>query len=198
MIAFWKENSKTITKLWLYQFAAAFMGIILFNVSVSLATGFTITFTVFTLLFYLSLIYMAMWELGANDKIKIDGGRLKYVPLKGLFVSLFANVPNFIIFIFVVVGYVFGSGLGWLNQNWANYLGWASEKVAFVWESMFNGVFYLYTSIKPIQTPLYYLLIILPALLVCLVGYYLGVKNVKLVVGKILTSKKEKKNRGSE
>ena len=51
MKTFWKENSKTITRLWLYQFAAAFMGIILSFVSAKMADVFTLIFCIVTVLF---------------------------------------------------------------------------------------------------------------------------------------------------
>lgn len=45
----------------------------------------------FSALFYLVLIYINMWEKGASDKIKKDGGRLKTNKLYGLLVWAVAN-----------------------------------------------------------------------------------------------------------
>ena len=45
----------------------------------------------FGALLYLGLIYIAMWEKGASDKLKIDGGRQVKSKVKGLLIWLIAN-----------------------------------------------------------------------------------------------------------
>ena len=42
----------------------------------------------------LILIYGVVWEIGAKDRISVDSGRERKNPLKGLLLSLFANLPN--------------------------------------------------------------------------------------------------------
>ena len=190
MIAFWKENSKTITKLWLYQFAAAFMGIILSFVSANLSDTFVLVFAIVTVLFYICLIYMVMWETGANEKIRIDGGRAEYRPLKGLFISLFANIPNFLLFVLILIGYIFGSKTGPFKMEWGGNLYYVAKSAALIWESMYNGLVTLYSPYNPVI----FFLMILPALFVCTAGYLLGLKNVQLFFGKILTGKKKEKS----
>ena len=194
MKTFWKENSKTITRLWLYQFAAAFMGIILSFVSAKMADVFTLIFCIVTVLFYLCLIYMVMWEAGATEKIKIDGGRAEYKPLKGLFISLFANIPNFLLFILILIGYIFGNKTGAFRMEWGGNLYFAAKSAALIWESMYNGLVTLYSP----NNPVIFLLMILPALFVCTGGYFLGLRNFKILGGKLSFGKKKEKKNGSE
>ncbi|MBR7032355.1 MAG: hypothetical protein IKI03_01830 [Clostridia bacterium] len=192
MKSFWKENSKTISRLWLYQFAAAFMGIILSFVSSNLAQIFTLLFGIVTVMFYLCLIYMVMWEAGATEKIRIDGGRAEYKPLRGLYISLFANIPNFILFILILIGYVFGNKSGAFRMEWGGNLYVVAKSAALIWESMYNSFVTLYSP----NNPVIFLLMILPSLAVCTVGYVLGLKNFKILGGKFALGKNKEKKGG--
>ncbi len=177
---FWKDNSKTIKKLWLYQFAAAFMGIILSFVSANLSEVFTLLFSAVAIVFYLSLIYMVMWEAGATEKIRIDGGRADYKPLRGLLISSFANIPNFLLAVLILVGFLFGSKNGPFAMEWGGNLYFVARYAAILWESMYNGIVTLYSP----NNPIIFVLMILPALFVCTLGYFLGLRNVKILGGK--------------
>jgi hypothetical protein len=63
----------------------------------SLSNALSIFVSVFSIGFYLVLIYYSVWELGAKDKIRIDGGRMEPCKHKGLVMGLFANVPNLVL-----------------------------------------------------------------------------------------------------
>ena len=81
MIKYIKENLDSIFKLFINH-----MGMMIFSLVVLLTSKLISTkmnnnavfyiMGVVTVLMYFSLIYTAMWERGAQDKIKIDGGRL--------------------------------------------------------------------------------------------------------------------------
>ena len=184
---FWKDNSKVIKKLWLYQFAAAFMGIILSFVSGNLSDIISLIFSIVAVLFYLSLIYMVMWEAGANEKIKIDGGRAANKPLKGLLISVFANVPNILLGILIIIGYVFGSKSGPFAMEWGGNLYFVSKYAALLWESMYNGFVSMYSP----NNPVIFILMVLPALFICTLGYFLGLKNFKIFAGRPRDEKKD-------
>lgn len=95
-----KENSYDIIRLYVNQ-----IGITIFSMALYTAIGamedtptrttIKIVMSVFATLFYLSLIYTCVWEYGAKDRIRVDSGRAEKQPLKGLFMGLYANVPNF-------------------------------------------------------------------------------------------------------
>ena len=189
MKAFWKQNSKTITKLWLYQFAAAFMGIILSFVSSNLSNVFTLVLSAVAILFYLFLSYSVMWEAGATEKIRIDGGRADYKPLKGLVISLFANIPNFLLALLIIIGFIFGNKNGPFAMQWGGNLLVGAKFAALIWESMYNGIVMLYSP----NNPIIFVLMILPSLAVCSIGYFLGLRNIVFLVGKPGGRKPEKR-----
>lgn len=97
-----KENSYDIVRLYVNQ-----LGIMIFSLLLYTAVGSfsneTLSFwlsvfvSVFSVAFYLVLVYYVVWEIGAKDKIRIDGGRMERFKNKGLFLGLIANVPNFVL-----------------------------------------------------------------------------------------------------
>ncbi len=101
---FLKDNSEIIVKLYINQIGIAIFSLFLYTAigafgqeNDEMSFVFKLLVSAFSVLFYFVLIYTAVWEIGAKDKIRIDGGRLERKPLKGLFVGLFANVINFVI-----------------------------------------------------------------------------------------------------
>ncbi len=125
---FFKNNSYDIVRLYINQ-----IGIMIFSMVLYTAVGIIedpvlnlrirMALSVFATLFYLVLIYTVMWEIGAKDKIKVDGGRQKKEPLKGTLMGLFANIPNFIlagltvIFVSVILGGSEGTGNAFAVSN---------------------------------------------------------------------------------
>ena len=100
---FFKENSYDIVRLLINQIGITIFSMILYS-AVDMAnfeSGTTLTLnkilSIFAILFYFSLLYTVAWDWGAKDKIRIDGGRMSPVKLKGARMALFANVPNFIL-----------------------------------------------------------------------------------------------------
>ncbi len=103
MKSFLKENGYSIVKLFLNQIA-----ITVFALMLSMATFSNrktlLWVSIFSVLFFLYLNYSACWEIGAKDKLRIDAGRMPMKPAKGLLLSLFANVPNFISALLIGIG----------------------------------------------------------------------------------------------
>ena len=97
MIRYFKENLSTISKLFINHVGMTIFGLIVLITSRLLSDkiGHPVVFYIMgaiTLLMYFSLLYTAMWERGAKDKIKVDGGRMKYSAFHGLYMYLIANV----------------------------------------------------------------------------------------------------------
>ena len=97
-----KENSYDIVKLYINQIGIMIFSMLLYTAvgsfeNESLSLSMSIFVSVFSTCFYLVLIYYAMWEHGARDKIRIDGGRMEPCKHKGLVMGLFANVPNLVL-----------------------------------------------------------------------------------------------------
>lgn len=103
-----KENSYDIVRLYVNQLGIMIFSMLLYtsvgsfeNQKLSSALGILVS--VFSVCFYLVLIYYVMWEIGAKDKIRIDGGRMEQCNYKGIVMGLFANVPNFVLGILTVL-----------------------------------------------------------------------------------------------
>lgn len=97
-----KENSYDIVRLYVNQLGIMIFSMLLYTAvgsfeNESLSLKLSIFVSVFSTCFYLVLVYYAMWELGAKDKIRIDGGRMEPCKNKGLVMGLFANVPNLVL-----------------------------------------------------------------------------------------------------
>lgn len=105
---FFKKNSYEIVRLYIYQ-----IGITIFSLALYTAVGtiensntFLLTkiaVSLFAYGFYLVLVYYGLWEIGARDKIRVDGKRAEPEPYKGLKMSVFANLPNMILAFLCVV-----------------------------------------------------------------------------------------------
>ena len=95
-----KENSYDIVRLYVNQLGIMIFSMLLYTAvgafeNESLSSALSIFVSVFSTCFYLVLVYYAVWEIGAKDKIRIEGGRMEPCKNKGLVMSIFANVPNF-------------------------------------------------------------------------------------------------------
>ncbi len=99
---FLKENSYDIIKLFINQIGISIFSLMLYT-SINLIdlnnykTQIYVGISIFSILFYFVLLYTASWEFGAKDRIRVDGGRLSVPKFKGGLMSVFANIPNFII-----------------------------------------------------------------------------------------------------
>ena len=186
---FIKSNSYEIVKMIINQ-----VGITIFSLVLYTSVGFVgdeglsstirIFLSIFSSLFYLSLIYCAAWDFGASDKIKIDSGKLESQPAKGALMSLVANIPNFLIAAFAVAFMVVHLTSG--NEAADSGFAVANLLLRFI-NSMFLGIlqgifsflegdanaYYLRQSVGYLVAPLI-------TVLVAHTGYQLGMKEFRL------------------
>jgi len=176
---FWSENSKIIKKLLLNQFGATFFGIMLFMSSYAINTDKpwpTLLASCLATVFYLYLIYLELWERGGQDRIKIDGGRAVRKPLTGLYVLLFANIPNFIIAILVLVSYPFKESVAAMGNMYG-----IGRALCALWEGMYLGIVKYFSP----NNPIIHLLYVFPAMIVGAGAYLLGLSNRRLLGGAV-------------
>lgn len=184
MKAFFKDYSYYSLKMFLYQF-----GIALFGMAVTLpfanrdgsdSVGQLIA-GICAVIFYLFLIYYMTWEIGSDDKYGIDHGLKRNMPLRGLYMSLIANIPNILLAVLNLLGVKF------------------CNIISLMLNGMYLGI--MATDYKP-NTPLntawwMYFIIIIPSLLISTLSYYLGTKQIyftPLFDSKNPESKKKEKN----
>lgn len=172
---FWSENSKIIGKLILNQFGATFLGIMVVtaaSAAESQKNWLMLFVSCFATVFYLFLLYNVIWERGGQDRIRIDGGRASRKPLTGLWVSLIANIPNFIIAIIILISNPFKE-----TYEWAANMNVIGRALALLWEGMYSGVVSYFSP----HNPIIHLLCIFPAVFVCTFGYIIGLSNRRIM-----------------
>lgn len=179
MIKYFKENLSSISKLFINHVGMTVFGLVVLITSSLLSSkiGNDVVFYIMgglTVLMYFSLLYTAMWERGAKDKIKIDGGRMECGLFHGLYMYLIANALS-IFFALLTFFFAFFA----TDPNSGIY----SVYDVFKLITHFWGAIYLpITRIEiasPVLHSLLYFAIILPGAIVSCVSYILGVKGFK-------------------
>ena len=184
---FFHRYSYIIVKMFVNQFAISIFGTML-----SMATSathndiFTLIVSIFSILFYLFLLYTMIWEVGAKDKISVDVGKKEYRPLTGLYMALIANAPNLLFAIVYSIGYPF-MGV----HKWAGTMNLIVRLYAIICEGMYVGI----TAVLPFGADIKlsnmwwtYYLITVPAIVTAMLAYYIGHKDFRFL--SLFTSKK--------
>ncbi len=121
-----------------------------------------------TVILYLGILYVNFWELGASDKIKIDGGRLKYNRYTGLIISLLANIPT------ILLG-ILGMLSGYIQGEFFEF----SRIMGHYYNGMYISILGALSRGEALVFPPIYLLIAVPALVTSMVSYILGAKGYR-------------------
>ena len=198
MKAFFHKYGYNIFKMFLYQFAISMFGSTLAMATTSSGNpSLTIVVSICAVLFYLFLIYVMVWEIGAQDKILVDVGKKEYKPLTGLVLSLIANIPNFIVAIVFTIGYPSMAA----GEEWGSNICAVMKVVLFIFEGMYLGILTatkmtvggVLQSLNNLWWP--YFLIILPAIITCGTAYFLGHKNIHFTSVVLYEDPKKKKKK---
>lgn len=185
---FFSRYSYRIVKMFVTQAAIGLFGAVLaFAVTGGGDTALALT-GVFAVLFYLFLIYTSAWEIGATDRVSMDVGKLKRRPWLGFIISLLANIPNLIVATVYGVCWAISHGAEGVATNVAAMM----RVVTLFIEGMYYGLLAAISigtrvdldgNVVPMELFNYwwaYFVIVIPAIVVCGVGYWLGTKNAKL------------------
>lgn len=176
MIKFIKDNSYLIFKMMVNQ-----LGMMMFGMVLAMATSnndpLLLATSIFSVLFYMTLLYMMCWEYGSKEKVRVDHGRLPLVPLKGFYMSLCANVVNMLLAVTLFIGYFNVTDMGAFQPEWAFNLYMISRMFAMFIQAMYMGLISLYSP----NNPIVFILILFPAFISSAAGYYLGVKDIRLL-----------------
>lgn len=182
-MTWFKNNSYTIVKMIIQQFGIAVMSIIFIGGALGADTRLGLFGSVFCSLFYLALLYTMCWDEGAKAGIRADAMHTKKDSLFGLKLSLFANIPNAVLALLMLVGFLFGQVF--FEAAWAQGLYTVVHLIAFIWESMYLGfINFFLPAAETAATSGYYLvaytLMILPSLFASWLGYFLGLRNKRM------------------
>ena len=174
MKSFFKQYSYNVVKDLLNQFAISIFGSLLAMATIAAEnTTLSIVVSIFSIVFYLFLVYTTTWEIGAKDRVSVDVGKKPYRPHTGLLISAISNIPKFIIaLLFLVATFII------TNQSVAANLEVILSLAYMLLGGMYTG---LMTSANMISAWWAYLVFIIPALLTSWVAYYAGFKNFRLI-----------------
>ncbi len=180
--SFFGRYSYTMVKLFLNQFAIGLFGAVITLAlskiggdDESLSDTVMIVASVLATLFYMFLTYTTIWTVGAKDRISSDVGKLSVMPMRGVLISLIANVPGLVVAILYTI---------------SEFAGQTGLKLAMRVVTLFlNGMYYGLLAGAPsgaadeaklLNYWWMYFLVLLPAIIVTGVGYYLGTRNFHL------------------
>ena len=94
--------------------------------------------------------------------------------------SLYANIPNFIIALLALIGFygasAFKNGTP-ISPGWAADVYGVGRLIASLIEGMYSGIVYVIFNFNPWA----YLVIIIPSLITCTVAYIAGVKGFRIL-----------------
>ena len=183
MLNFFRDNARTIRRLNLYQFGAAFLAILLgLAVPMKRVAGeeiprenmtLLLLTSIFAVCFFLYLNHTVVWEEGAKSRIRVDAGRARYNPFGGLLIGLAAFLPNILLGILAAGGYFFGTPDGLFGWKFAAMVSDVAGGIAMVWQGMFLGII---RYLAPDNMYVFLLVPILP-ILGCWLSYWLGLKQ---------------------
>lgn len=170
-----------VKKLLLNQFGGAMLGIMLSSASIA-SKYLNLATSILAIIFYLFLQYTTIWETGAKDRIRVDGGRAAENKQQGLRIGLLANGPNIILTVLAIGLTTTGVLTQW---QWAGEAAVVLTVIARFWQGMYNGViiFLIPGNLNDVQTilsTLIYVAIILPSLIINAVGYRMGYMNRRI------------------
>ena len=112
LLSFLKQNMHRIMRVLVNQ-----VGIIIFSLIMNMTASvmdeelrpaMTLVASIFSICFYLFLVFYAMREEGGADGVKIDAGRMAYDKLHGLKIGLCATAPNYVFVLLMLFGLLLG------------------------------------------------------------------------------------------
>lgn len=143
-----------------------------FNLDDASMRAFLLIGSVAAIILFLFLIDVDMWYIGAEDKLRVDAGRMKATPMKGFVLGFLAELPSIVLGVAYAVismlyayyqAYPSGQSLGA-----AKLILWV---INFLWNGMYLGLERLCFGGG---VPLFYLLIPLLPILFSGITYFLG------------------------
>ena len=195
-MGFWKKHSYQIVRLFIIQVGIAIFGFVL---SLAVMTAFRerddrvalLMVSIFSVMFYLFLLYSVSWEIGGKDRLRLDAIHAEHNGGTGFLLALLAEVPNFLFDLLMLIGGIVvyagatvgGSrtfGVGYLPSTFLN--------------SMYVGIIrnlLTATGLSQDASPSYYLVAALlflastvPAILTVGFGYWMGVNEKRIIPAK--------------
>ena len=195
---FLKENSYDIVKLFINQTGIAIFSTVLYTAvgdieDVALKPGIRIAISAFAMFFYFALLYTVCWEYGAKDKIRVDGGKAERIPLKGLIMGFFANLPNFLLTgVAILCLLIAMNGGGEVFKIIFSILNLIFGLLESIYTGLVTGIFPVLDDTAStiaqdtafLYRTLLYMLLPIASIAACQLGYTLGEREIRLFSSK--------------
>ncbi len=178
---FFRDHSSLILRLFANQIGITFFALVLTMAVIQMGNdAFKVAVSVFSILFYLCLVYSVMWEAGASDIIGVahkNKPKIKLYPVK---IALWASVPNLFLGGLMLITCLLGF---YADLAWAQSIYAVLHIIAGLFEAMFVGLFSFIIESLPENTEhlivsLLYVFSFVPLLLMSCASYKLGTLNV--------------------
>lgn len=175
MKGFFKNHSYDMITMLLNQIAIAMFGFTLVLAAMKIDNDALRNVTsIFSILFYLVLLYIKAWDIGFKDKISVEQSKKANNPMRGALISLCANAINYFLAIFIMLRALLP------NVSFFKSIGGVAQAIAVFAQGMYTGVLVNQVGGAPLNAYwISYFIIPLPAILVCGLAYYFGLHDVK-------------------
>lgn len=152
----------------------------LFGMTLALASGMAgnevlrIVTSAFSIIFFLFLQHIAMWKVGAQDRLSFDLGKLKKNYMIPVWMWLLSNSLNFLLAILISLAM-------WFDVPVLSAVGGVAKVIELIVNGMYSGLLTINIGGAPLNSVWFmYFLVTLPALAVIFAAYVLGFNNVRL------------------
>jgi len=159
---------------YIYKFVVTQITMSVFGLIVSLATSMTYNPTVmkigimFSVGFFVFLLYDTMYIHGLDDSVKRTKEGQKTNKLEGLKIALLSYAPTILIVLLFEFFFIFGLG----DANAIITI------ILMIIHGTYSGFWFLISN--EIYKPLIPVLTLLPGIIACTLGYYLGLKELPI------------------
>ena len=170
MKAFFERYSYPCVRLMLNQVAISMFGFALaMTAGKAESDALLLWSSIGSVIFYLALTYGSAWKTGSEDRLSIRYGKIPFKPLRGLVLSLIANLFNILMAVLITVGQL--ADVGGLES--------IARLIALLTQGMYQGILATVqlggVTLNSICWS--YFIITVPAMLVSLVAYIAGAKD---------------------
>ena len=130
--------------------------------------------SVFSILFYLVLIYIKAWDIGFKDKISVEQGKKANNPFCGALISFCANLVNYVLAIFVMLRSLVPSVSFFVS------MGDVGQALCVMGQGMYTGLLVNQVAGAPLNSYWFiYFFTPIPAIVISGLAYYFGLHDVK-------------------
>lgn len=130
--------------------------------------------SIFSILFYLLLLYMKAWDIGFRDKASVEQGKKANTPFLGALISLGANAINYVFALFVMLRALLP------GAEFISSIGDVCQAISVFLNGMYSGLLANQVGGAALNTYWFvFFLTPIPAILVCGLAYYFGLHDVK-------------------